>query len=86
MQQRAKQIDKQFDALRQKVLDFGRLLEAQQPFKSKDFIQTATEAFAGAEEMLTACLTADQAAMSGMLSHPSQDNKYTMHYKKKGNM
>ena len=83
-QRNAKQIEQQFDTLRQKVIDFGRLLENQQGFKNKDFVQTASEAFAGADEMLTACLQVDQAVAAGMNITPQSN--YTKHYNKKGNV
>lgn len=76
--QQEAEVEQQFEALRYKVAEFGRLLESQQVFKNKEFIQMAMEAFAGANEMLAACVQADRSR-----AHQSP-NKYTMHYNRQG--
>lgn len=86
-QRQAKQVEKQFEALRQKVADFGRLLESQQQYKNKDFVQTAMEAFSNANEMLAACQSVDRMASAGTMDQAAvANNKYTMHYNKKGDL
>lgn len=78
--QQQQQVEKQFEVLRQKVAEFGRLLESQQALKNKDFIQTATEAFMDAERMLTACRWMEEKSAE---QQPPL-NKYTLHYNKRG--
>lgn len=77
-QKQAQQIDRQFDLLRQNVADLGLLLESQQRYGNRDFLQTATDALAGANELLAACKAAESSNMT------IQPNKYTLHYNKKG--
>ncbi|KAI8336669.1 hypothetical protein BC941DRAFT_427711 [Chlamydoabsidia padenii] len=53
-------VQRQFDALRQRVLEFDHLLGQQQALRNKKFLQVATDAFATAHEMLSACQAHDQ--------------------------
>ncbi|RCH95427.1 hypothetical protein CU098_011510, partial [Rhizopus stolonifer] len=61
-----------------KVADIGQLLESQQQYCNKEFLQTATDALSGADEMLRACKALENSNMR------LQPNKYTAHYNKKG--
>ncbi|OBZ82012.1 hypothetical protein A0J61_09938, partial [Choanephora cucurbitarum] len=64
--------------LKQKVKDIGQLLDSQQRFCNKGFLQIATDALSGAEEMLRACKAHENSTT------PLQPNKYTIHYNKRG--
>ncbi|KAI8887121.1 hypothetical protein K501DRAFT_283421 [Backusella circina FSU 941] len=54
-QQKRQQIDLRFDLLRQKVADVGQLLEHQQAYGNKRFLQVASDALSGANDMVVAC-------------------------------
>ncbi|KAI8390904.1 uncharacterized protein BYT42DRAFT_174165 [Radiomyces spectabilis] len=74
-----KQVEEQFKLLKQKVTDFGQLLDAQRPLLNQDFIDTAIEAFAEVNQMLVACQAAEQNPMQAENRYTSQYNKKSRH-------
>ncbi|RCI01510.1 hypothetical protein CU097_015922 [Rhizopus azygosporus] len=73
------QISKQFEQLKQTVNEIGLLLDSQTPYANEDFLKVATEALSEAGEMVRACKAAEE--NSDVIYPP---NKYTLHYKKRG--
>lgn len=69
-----------FDKLKVKALQFADLIDQQKTFHSKQFLNTATDAFQAADEMLIAC------SVFEVDPAPKNANKYTTHYRRRANI